>query len=280
MKNLVYLFLFCSAAVFAQKSDYPNVITAKNVRSWVSFLASDNMKGRANGSPEMKFAAEDIARHFEFAGLKPLGKNKFITEYSYSSRNGSINERNVIGYIEGSDPLLKNEYIVLSAHFDHIGISHGIAPDSINNGADDNATGTAALIGISIFLRQNRIKPGRSIVFAAFSGEENGMRGSRAFVQDPPIPLKSIYLNMNFEMIGHSEELGKGKYYMTGCSKSNLDDVIKQLDTDQSFRLVDTIKIAEMLFSMSDNISFSRIGSREGNSVSIPCLWLNKSGVI
>lgn len=270
MRNFLFLFLFCSTAVIAQKKSPENVISDKMVREWVSWLASDGMKGRANGSPEMKQAADWIAGKFESAGLKPLGSDKYTSDYSFSSRNGKINERNVNGYIEGSDPALKNEYIVLSAHFDHIGVSHGNATDSINNGADDNATGTATLIGIAEFIRQNRIKPGMSIVFAAFSGEENGMRGSRAFVADSPIPLKSIRVNMNFEMIGHSEELGKGKYYMTGCSKSNLDDIIKQLVTDQGYKLVDTIEIAEMLFNMSDNISFSRTGSRDDNSVAIP----------
>lgn len=270
MKNLLFVFLLCSTTVIAQKKSPENVITDKMVREWVSWLASDNMKGRANGSPEMKQVAEWISGKFKSAGLKPLGKEEFITGYSYSSRMGTINERNVIGYIEGTDPALKNEYIVLSAHFDHIGISQGNVTDSINNGADDNATGTATLIGIAEFIRQNRINPGRSIIFAAFSGEEHGMRGSRAFISNPPVPLKNIFVDVNFEMIGHSELLGKGRYYMTGCSRSNLDEVIKELNKDQKFRLVDTMQVAEMYYNMSDNISFSRIGNRAGNDTAIP----------
>ena len=92
--------------------------------------------------------------------------------YSFTSRQTSIAERNVIGIIEGTDPLLKDQYIVLSAHFDHIGIRPGLNPDSIRNGADDNAAGTCTIIGIAKALSQLNIKPGRTILLAAFSGEE------------------------------------------------------------------------------------------------------------
>jgi Zn-dependent M28 family amino/carboxypeptidase len=114
------------------------------------------------------------------------------------------------------------------------------------------------------------MKPGRTIVFVAFSGEEFGMRGSRQFVSDSPIPLKNIYTNLNFEMTGHSEYLGKNKYYMTGCSFSNLDDIIQEYNRITDFQLVDTIPLADMLFSASDNIAFSRISVIEGITRGIP----------
>jgi Zn-dependent M28 family amino/carboxypeptidase len=172
--------------------------------------------------------------------------------------------------IKGTDQSLKDQYIVLSAHFDHIGVRKSAQTDSICNGADDNASGICALMGIAKIIKLSGIKPGRSIIFAAFSGEEDGMKGSRYFVANSSIELKKIYVDINFEMIGHSEYLGKKKYYMTGCLKSNLDDLIYEYNRNTDFQLIDTISITNSLFFSSDNISFSRITSRDGISQGIP----------
>jgi hypothetical protein len=247
------------------------IITKDQLGEWVSFLASDQMQGRRNGSPEMKNAASWISRKFSEAGLKPVpGNATFFSDYSYTSRQSIVNEKNIIGFIEGSDPGLKDEFIVLSAHFDHIGLRRGNPADSVCNGADDNASGTATLIGIARWIRESGIKPGRSIIFAAFSGEENGMRGSRYFVSTCPVPHEKIYANLNFEMTGHSELLGKKKYYMTGCLYSNLDDVIGEFNQNTDFSLIDTMKIANMLFNSSDNVAFSKISQKDGVTTGIP----------
>jgi len=247
------------------------VVQASDLKEWIAFLASDEMRGRANGSPEMKTASYWIAEKFRENGVKPVSPdNDFIQDYTFSSRQQTIEERNVIGIIEGTDPLLKDQYIVLSAHFDHIGLRRGLQPDSICNGADDNASGICALIGIAETFRLLKMKPGRTIVLAAFSGEELGMRGSRYFVSSPPVPLKSIYADINFEMIGHSEYLGRNKYGMTGCLNSNLDDLIGEYNRNTDFQLIDTISIANMLFNSSDNISFSRISVADGITLGIP----------
>ena len=247
------------------------IVPAAELKEWITYLASDEMKGRANGSPEMKTAAYWIAGKFSENGVKPVSPDSgLIQAYSFTSRQQSIAERNVIGIIEGTDPALKYEYIVLSAHFDHVGIRGGLKPDSIRNGADDNAAGTCTLIGIARTINLSGIKPGRTIVLAAFSGEEYGMRGSRYFVSNPPVPLKKIYADLNFEMTGHSEYLGKNKYYMTGCQYSNLDDLIADYNKGTGFQLIDTIPIANMLFNSSDNIAFSRVSSADGITLGIP----------
>jgi len=253
--------------LYAQKA----AVTSENLREWVSYLASDNMMGRRNGSPEMKIAADWIADKFREMGLRPVAPSiDFIHNYTFTSRQNQVNERNVIGLLEGSDPSLKDEYIVLSAHFDHVGIRRGSKPDSIYNGADDNAAGIAAIIGIAKAIKESGRKPGRSIVFAAFSGEESGMRGSRYFVANSSMPHNKIYANLNFEMIGHSEYLGKKKYYMTGCLMSDLDDIIGEYNKNTAFQLVDTIKVAHFLFGSSDNIAFSRISNASGITTGIP----------
>jgi len=247
------------------------IVTPAQLKEWVSFLASDQMRGRSNGSPEMKIASAWIAEQFKENGLKPFDSiADYIQNYTFTSRQKTVNERNVIGYIEGTDPSLKNEYIILSAHFDHIGIRKSSQPDSINNGADDNAAGTATIIAIAEYIKESGLKPGRSIVFAAFSGEENGARGSRYFVANSPIPLKNIYTDLNFEMTGHSEYLGKNNYYMTGCTFSNLDDLIGVFNKESGFKLIDTIQIAKNLFNQSDNIAFSRIKTTNEITQGIP----------
>lgn len=275
MKYLLILLITGILTIFTVKSekesDKAEAVSPGQLKEWVGFLASDQMKGRRNGSPEMKIAAEWLAEKFKSEQLKPiLQDGEYIQNYKFTSRQVDVDERNVIGYIEGSDPVLKNEFIVLSAHYDHIGIRRGSLKDSICNGADDNAAGTATLIGIARAIRESGLKPSRSLIFAAFSGEESGMRGSRFFVANSPVPLKSIYADINFEMIGHSEFLGKNNYYMTGCLNSNLDDLIGDYNKMTDFKLVDTVEIAHVLFNSSDNIAFSRLSISEGLITGIP----------
>lgn len=265
MRILLFVILFSHPFSISQNQ----AITPDQLREWVNYLASDDMKGRRNGSSEMKEVAAWLAGKFEDYGLKNLnGDGSFIYEYDYTFRSVNISERNVIGIIEGSDPKLKHEFIILSAHFDHIGIRRGEPVDSICNGADDNASGTAALLGIAKYLHDTGTRTGRSIIFASFSGEENGMRGSRNFTANLPFKPGDIYANMNFEMIGHSEELGRGKYYMTGCPYSNLDDIVGSYAP--ALELIDTIPITNALFNSSDNISFSRLAVADGVTTGIP----------
>jgi Zn-dependent M28 family amino/carboxypeptidase len=248
-------------------------VTPSELKTWISYLASDEMRGRANGSPEMKTAAEWIADKFKESGLKPLlSDGSYIQNYSYTGRQQrKIEERNVIGVLNGSDPALKDQYIFLTAHFDHVGIRKGATSDSIYNGADDDGAGTCSLIAIAEALNRSGVKSGRTIVFAAFSGEENGMRGSRYFVANSPVPVKNIYADLNFEMTGHSESFGKGNFYMTGCNVSDLDDLIKTFGGPGKMNLIDTIRMANQLFYASDNISFSRISQNpEGIITGIP----------
>jgi acetylornithine deacetylase/succinyl-diaminopimelate desuccinylase-like protein len=249
----------------------PIVVKPEEVRNWINYLAADEMKGRANGSPEMKQAAEWLVSRFREFQLKPvLSDSSYVQNYTISQRQRTVNEKNIIGMIRGTDPGLKNEYIVLSAHFDHIGIRKGPGADSIYNGADDNAAGTCTLLGIAKTISESKLRPGRTIIFAAFSGEEMGMRGSGYFVNNCPVPVSKIYSDLNFEMTGHSEYLGKNRYYMTGCKISNLDDLISVYNRNSDWKLIDTIKVANSLFNSSDNRSFSRITTKDNLNVGIP----------
>jgi hypothetical protein len=275
MKFKILQLSFCCLSMFFHSlsisAQTKFAVTDENLKSWVTYLSSDEMKGRMNGSAEMKYISEWLVSQYKESGLKPvLTDGSFIQNYKFTTRQKSVNERNVLGIIEGNNPAMKNQYIIISAHFDHIGIKPGNSPDSVFNGADDNAAGTSTLLGIAKTIKELNLKPGRSLLFAAFSGEESGVRGSKYFVSNSPIPVNSIYVDLNFEMTGHSEFLGKNKYYMTGCRYSNLDEIITGYNKNSSWQLVDTVAIANTLFNSSDNISFSRMTNTDNISIGVP----------
>jgi hypothetical protein len=115
----------------------------------------------------------------------------------------SITAPNTVGILEGSDPALKDEYLVYSAHMDHIGITRG-RPDSINNGADDDASGTTGVIELAQAFSRPGARPKRSIIFLTVSGEEKGLWGSNVFAAEPPVPIEQLVANINMDMIGRN----------------------------------------------------------------------------
>lgn len=241
-------------------------VTASDLKSWCFYLAGDEMKGRKNGSPEMKKASDYIASAFKEAGLKPFSpESGYFQEYPIKGRgNTDISERNVIGILEGSDPVLKNEWIVLSAHFDHIGMGRPVNGDSIFNGADDNATGTITVMALAKTIGSSAVRPGRSILFVAYSGEEMGLCGSRWFAGHPPMPLDQIRLNLNFEMEGEWATLGKNRYILTGYQFTDLDDLLDLYNKDKEWELARKYKSPEWIFMGSDNaaLAIKRDGDR------------------
>jgi len=115
----------------------------------------------------------------------------------------SLDAPNTIGILEGSDPALRDEYLVFSAHMDHIGVTPGLL-DSINNGADDNASGTAGVIELAEAFSRPGARPRRSIIFLTVSGEEKGLWGSRYFSEHPTVPLEQIVADINLDMLGRN----------------------------------------------------------------------------
>lgn len=110
---------------------------------------------------------------------------------------------NVVGILEGSDPALRREYVVFSAHMDHIGVTPG-QPDSVNNGADDDASGTAGVIELAEAFSRPGARPRRSLIFLTVSGEEKGLWGSHYFTEHPPVPLREVVADLNIDMIGRN----------------------------------------------------------------------------
>src|SRR5262249_15897716 len=116
--------------------------------------------------------------------------------------------QNVVAVREGSDPVLKDEYVALGAHYDHLGIGAPVHGDSIFNGADDDGSGTVALLAMAEALSEAKTRPNRSMLFVWHSGEEIGLLGSRYFIDNPTIPLDHVVAQLNIDMIGRSKIAG------------------------------------------------------------------------
>lgn len=271
LASLTLIFTSC-------KSQSQNKQTLANLspelKEWAHYLASDEMRGRSNGSPEMEEAATYIAEKYASFGLQAApGTENFIQEYDFNSRRvGTIHERNVVAWIEGSDPELKDEYIIMTAHFDHVGVGRPLEGDSIYNGANDNVAGTCTIMGVAKQLAGIKEKLGRSVVFLSVSGEEMGIHGSRYYVSDPLFPLENTWGNLNIEMTGHCTLLGKHRYYLTGTDYSTMDEMIRAYNeySGTPWQIVDTVAMAQRLFFASDNVAFAMIQREEEVAYGIP----------
>ncbi|MFN2397064.1 MAG: M28 family peptidase [Gemmatimonadaceae bacterium] len=182
------------------------------IRSDIVFLASDALEGRATGTAGNDSAAAYIARRFHQLGLQPLADGGFLQHFTatsvaaaHSGMGSALPAQNVVARLRGSDRNVAGEFVVVGAHFDHLGRSgfgalDPTAKNEIRNGADDNASGTAAVLELARLL--SRDPPRRSVVFVTFSGEELGLLGSQYFVRNPPVALNQVAAMINFDMVG------------------------------------------------------------------------------
>ncbi len=169
------------------------------------------------------------------------------------------NPANVVAVLPGSDPVLRNEYVVLSAHYDHVGIGTPMNGDSIYNGADDNASGTVALLEVARALAGMETAPRRSVMFVHVSGEEKGLLGARWFVDHPPVPIEQMVANINADMVGgdaHRDTLVViGKDYSTlGPLVDGINDGMPELGLITS----DDLWPEQRFFFRSDQFHFMR----------------------
>ena len=181
------------------------------IRRDIEYLASDRLEGRLPGTPGNDSAAAYLARRYRSLGLTELAPgylqpfNALSAQDAHMGRTEPRLTQNVVALLRGRDPALRDEYIVIGAHFDHLGRSPTFAQDpeagdAIRNGADDNASGTAAVLDLARLLAAN--PPRRSVIFVNFSAEELGVLGSSWFVNHPPVPLDHIVAMINFDMVG------------------------------------------------------------------------------
>jgi len=204
---LAALLMGPAAGLSAQSSP-----AARQVLDDIQFLAADRLGGRLTGSAGADTAAAYLARRLEQAGLQPPPSGwmqQFVVAedapMAQHTGAGGVTGRNVIGILPGRDPELRNEVVIVGAHYDHLGLggAGALDPDNtgfVHNGADDNASGTSALLYIARRLSGN--PPARTVVFIAFSGEELGLLGSAYYTKHPVYPLSRTVAMVNLDMVG------------------------------------------------------------------------------
>ena len=176
-------------------------ITASDLASRIETIAHDSMGGRRTPSLGLEQTAAYVADQFLASGLRPGADGDFLQRFTVQS---GLDAMNTIGWIEGADPSFSSEYVVFSAHMDHLGMGAPFQGDSIYNGADDNASGTAAILELAEAFGRFGVSPRRSIVFITFSAEELGLVGSRWYTENPTFSLDQTFGNINLDMIGRN----------------------------------------------------------------------------
>ncbi len=258
--------------------------TADDARRLVAQLAHDSLQGRYTGSPGAMKAARIIADAMRAAGLEPVGDAGFFQRVpiyavpspragglelprlaaDFAARDTFPREQhrdavNVVGMLRGTDPVLRDEFVIVGAHYDHVGTNaaRAVNGDSIWNGADDDASGVVAVLEAA---RQLREVGGtrRSVVFVAFTGEENGMTGTRWYIQQPVRPLERTVADLQVEMIGRPDSLmgASGKGWLTGFERSTMGRML----ADAGIPVVADPRPAMNFFARSDNYPFARLG--------------------
>jgi len=227
MKYLSLLLLFCSVSVFGQ--DYFNTET---IKTHISYLASDKLKGRAPGSKGEKLAQKYIIKEFQSLGIEPKGSKGYLQEFTYKTPKnpheadlGGAEENkgsNVIGFLNNGMP----NTIIIGAHYDHLGTDgRGSSLDpnpkgKIHNGADDNASGVAGVIEFARYYSQNGITEKYNFLFICFSAEEAGLIGSKYFTNNTILDFEKVDFMLNMDMVGRLDEDRHLMVYGVGTSPS------------------------------------------------------------
>jgi Iap family predicted aminopeptidase len=199
---------------FAQSEN--GLASEESITKTLSFLASDANKGREPGTPEMENVMTFLEQIYKENNVKP-----YYETYRDKLTNYDKPAYNIVGVIEGTDPKLKNEFVVIGAHYDHIGTAKDVEGDIIANGANDNAVGTTAVTELVKYFGKHKNNK-RSIILALFTAEEKGLLGSRHLAQNMKKNGVDVYFMFNFEMIGVPMKGKDMMVYMTGITKSNM----------------------------------------------------------
>lgn len=227
----------------------------------MGFLASDALQGRGSGTRDELIAATYLGSKMEQLGLKPGGDDggfiqKVSGDFQFRGGKRPWNTRNVIAILPGRDEKRKDEIILLSAHMDHLGVGRPVDGDEIYNGADDDASGCVAVLELARSLvHEQRLK--RTIVFVFFGSEESGGQGNQYFLDHPPVPLKNIVANLEFEMIGRPDPKVKvDELWLTGFERSDLGPELAK----HGAKLVADPHPDQNFFQRSDNYALAKQG--------------------
>jgi len=247
---LMFLAIGCFSA-YAQKKVTAATykVEEKSVAETLKFLSSDALKGRLAGSKGLETAAQYLEDVFVKNGVKP-----YFASYKDTLTNFDEPTYNIVGYLEGTDPKLKNEFVVFGAHYDHIGTEKNpAAKDSIYNGANDDASGVTTVTELVNYFGKTKTNK-RSILFCFFSAEEAGLLGSQSLAAKLKKQNFNLYAMLNFEMVGVAMKRDI-LAYVTGYGASTMGDKINEYAGKKLVGYLD-VEMKYQLFRRSDNFSF------------------------
>jgi len=250
-KKIVFINLLFSISLqlFAQVNP-----VADALQHHVGILASDSLEGRGFGSKSLNKSVDYIINAFKDAGIKPLNSN-YIQDFSYRQQNIRIEGRNIIGVVEGNDSVLKNEYIVLGAHYDHMGWKMKNGEKIVYNGANDNASGVASIIEIGKWLIAHHDLLKRSVILVTFDGEESGLIGSDEFVKRYS-NLSDIRCMFSLDMVGTYDQI-EGVDLIGIASINDAEYVVKENAKKENIKLRKTNNTISM---GTDSYKFYKAG--------------------
>lgn len=236
-------------------------ITNEEIANSLTFLASDELKGRNTGSEGIDKAASYIETQFKKYNIDPYFE-LYRDHFQFTNKKVDVSEidkdikaYNIVGFLEGNDPVLKNQVVLLGAHFDHIGVSSvPVDGDNIANGANDNAAGTSAVLAMANYFSAKRNNK-RSLMFVLFSAEEKGLEGSKHLAKKLKKEEFDLYTMVNMEMIGVPMKSKDYEAYLTGYGLSNMGEKINEYTKSNLLGLLPKSK-ALNLFKRSDNYPF------------------------
>ncbi|CAM3635530.1 M20/M25/M40 family metallo-hydrolase [Flavobacterium gelidilacus] len=221
----------------------------ENVAKTLKFLASDDNEGRDSGSKGIEKASIFLENMMKENDIKP-----YFNTYRDTLSNFDKPAYNIVGYIEGNDPKLKNEFVIIGAHYDHIGKIAAVNGDDIANGANDNASGSTAVTEVMKYFAKNKANK-RSVIFTFFSAEEKGLLGSKHLAKKLKAANLDLYFMFNFEMIGVPMQNKDFILYLTGFGKTNMASKMNEYAGEKVIGYVPA-ETKYQLFRASDNYPF------------------------
>lgn len=246
-------YFFCLSILLAIGcKSIPEPSTSQGVGEIINYLAADDLNGREAGTEGIASAANYIETLFKKNSIAPYFEN-----YRDTLSNFEGVAYNMVGFIPGKDKNLKNEFIILGAHYDHIGITKSDNNDTIANGANDNASGTATVLELARYFGSIKTNK-RSIIFALFTAEEKGLLGSKHLAQKLKEENLNLYTMLNFEMVGVPIVDKDHLMYLTGYELSNLADVSNSYSDEKVVGFLPKAKEFN-LFKRSDNLPFHEL---------------------
>jgi len=252
MNKIFYVFILLIFQGCKSTNGHSNktiAIGEGQVKSSLEYLASDELEGRNTGTVGIEKAAVFIETLFKENNIKP-----YFETYRDSFNIKNIIGYNVVGYLEGNDSKLKNEFVILGAHYDHIGTAKEVNGDIIANGANDDASGTVAVLEWAKYFSKTKSNK-RSVLFTLYSAEELGLKGSSHLAKRLKESDLDLYTMINFEMIGVPRNDEETMAYISGFEKSNM---AKKLNAYGQLEIIGFFPKAKefQLFMRSDNYPF------------------------